>query len=572
MALTPEEQKELAELEKWEASTKTATTAPIPKPTGPSRLTLEEQKELAELEKWEASKRPTKLPTEGSFDEHIDTISKKYGVNPSLLRNYAKDVGSLEAAESTYTTGVGKAIGKLSSGIAGVKESIGMGLVGKAERKIRGLVQGAEYEKALDEVQNLVDSRKSTAQKAVEIGAGLVLPGAGIAKGATVAQKVASGIKTGAAFGAASGLGASRAGEEISGTATGAAIGGVIGGAVPYAGSKMPDLIPSKTEIAKSLIKPKRAEEVQELLLGDESKLAQVAEGVVDYAKRQVQQGEKVKPIFKASTRKELVDNISSELDKLGKKIQNQIQVDEAQMAKEMVETGQNKLYSKILNEVDSLKAQVQNDIKRAAISKQEGAKLMKTLDERVLGNLQDLQNDPATLLSKTLEVRRGLQEAVKKGYEPGKVLPANESLMKDAAESLNKAIYESLPEGTLKSLNKDYSNLINYREGLLRGENKKAMDQLLGIAQTGASDFVLSLLGMPTGVLTASRLAKEYLETDAGKLMRLQFGESTYQKIIKESLAKVYQQVPPKVAERIKLPSDIAERLTREAIKGAAD
>lgn len=222
----------------WDEEDKPVSPAAQPQAVVKATGSFWDQDDIGSVQAPKAAEpKPLYGKKDGTFDQQIEQISKKYNVSPSLLRNYAKDVGSLEAAESSYSTPIAQKIGQVSSAIAGVKESIGMGLPAKAERKIRGLVQGPEYEQALDEVQELVDQRKSAAQKVVEFGAGVAMPMGAAAKGVGLLGKMAAGAKTGAVTGALTGFGASKAGEEASSATKGAAFGGVLGGAVPAIGA-----------------------------------------------------------------------------------------------------------------------------------------------------------------------------------------------------------------------------------------------------------------------------------------------------------------------------------------------
>jgi hypothetical protein len=174
-----------------------------------------------------------KAKTEGTFDEHLDTISKKYGVSPSTLRNYALDVGSKEAADSMYgPRTVESAVGKKVAELGGIAQSVTFGLPGKAFRYGAGVVKGANYEKALDEVQELVDERKTLPQKAQELVAGMVMTPTGVAgKGVNLLGKIGYGAAAGAGAGALAGLGGSKAGEVLPSVGMGVATGGVLGAA-----------------------------------------------------------------------------------------------------------------------------------------------------------------------------------------------------------------------------------------------------------------------------------------------------------------------------------------------------
>ena len=531
MPLTPEEQKELAELEAWEASTK--PKAPTAAPTAPSKLTPDEEKELAELEAWEASSKPQITPakpkTEGTFGEHLDTISKKYKVSPEILRKYALDIGSFEAAKDTQE--------KMKAGLGATTESMFMGLPGKLERTVTGAVGGKQYAQALDEVTDLVNERKSTTQKVGELGAGFLLPSgaaSGVAKGLGTVGKLGVGAATGAVTGAAAGLGASKAGEEVPGIKTGAGIGAVTGGVVaPVVGTAIKKAVPTIAEGAMALVKPKAAEKAQMLVRGEQAKLPQVVQGVVDYAQRQTQEGQKVRGIFKAKSRQELISNINTELSKIGGDIDEEIMIN-------MVDKNTGTLHQNLTKRITELADDLEAKLETGAISKAEFKTAMKTLDERVISNIMPFgdKTSPDIVLRKAIDVRRGLQEAAKRAYEPGKRLSPSDQLMKDMAAKVNEAIYESMPSDRLQKLNRDYSNLTYYRDALSRGEAKSAMDALVGALRGGAADVAVSLTtSLPPGVITAAKVAADFAKTDYGRLLRMQVGQAKANEIADKAI-----------------------------------
>lgn len=139
-----------------------------------------------------------------------------------------------------------------------VSESLG-GLPTFALKKLVGMIEGGEAEKALDEINQMVNERKSTAQDIGEFALGAAVPTATATKGlGKVATAVVGGTEA-----AAFGLGESKKGEELESAATsfalGAAVPPIIMGTVQLAKK-------AGTSVAK-LVKPseKAVQDLQQL-------------------------------------------------------------------------------------------------------------------------------------------------------------------------------------------------------------------------------------------------------------------------------------------------------------------
>lgn len=478
-----------------------------------------------------------KAKTEGTLSEHLDTISKKYNVNPEILRKYALDIGSQEAAKDVLEKG--KAV------LGAATESMFMGLPGKLERKVTGAAGGRQYEQALDEVTALVGERKSGAQKVGEFAAGMLLPSTGVAKTAGLVGKVAAGAGLGAVTGAAAGLGGSQAGEEVPAMKTGAAVGTALGAGGGLLGAGIQRALPETKELAQKLIKPKAKEAAEILIKGEEAKIPTVVEGVVDYTRRQVQEGQKVKPIFKATTREGLIKNINDELTKVGMAIDDEIQIN-------LVEKNTGNIYQNLSSRIGELEQELQAKLESGAISKKEYTQATKTLQERVVSNIIPFgeRTGPDVILQRAIDVRRGLQEAAKRAYEPGKQLTPSDQLMKDMASKLNQAIYESMPSDRLQKLNRDYSNLIYYRDALARGESKQTIDKLYQTLATGAFEAAANLVLPSRGVVTAGKVAVDLAKTDTGRLIRMQLGEKKAREILEEAANRAVRETTKKAVK----------------------
>lgn len=141
-------------------------------------------------------------------DAEIQQIADKRGVKPEDLRSALPFLGG--TGERPQPSDAPKAV-------AGTVGSLLLNIPQKIYKKY----EGGEFEKALDDVQELANKRKSY----LGLGTELIAPvgGSGLAG-------IGGHLATGAAIGAAAGFGSSKKGEELTSTALGAGLGTAISG------------------------------------------------------------------------------------------------------------------------------------------------------------------------------------------------------------------------------------------------------------------------------------------------------------------------------------------------------
>jgi hypothetical protein len=179
-------------------------------------------------------------------DSELDVIAKRHGTTAKALRPHAIARGA------TLSTTIG--IGQELAGVAAT--TIGSGLLMNIPQKLYALTEDKPTQEAIDELQATINKKRSWAEVAGEVGAGVLLPGTGLAKAATVAKTLkgamAAGAAEGALMGAAAGFGASDADKEVSGTIAGAVGGAALGGALTAAGRGLSKLL-GKSALADEL-------------------------------------------------------------------------------------------------------------------------------------------------------------------------------------------------------------------------------------------------------------------------------------------------------------------------------
>lgn len=172
--------------------------------------------------------RPILLPKEIK-DEEIQQLAAKYGTSAQELRDAVPLMSGLP--EKVRPSDIVKG----AAGFAGEAVTLGV------PQKLFRMAQDPKQEAALDELKDLIDTRKSYAQYAAEFA----VPGVGTAK---LAKAVGGGLKgaavVGAATGAAGGFGGSKAGEGLKG----ATIGAVAGAGLGVAAEKLVQKIASKAQ------------------------------------------------------------------------------------------------------------------------------------------------------------------------------------------------------------------------------------------------------------------------------------------------------------------------------------
>jgi len=257
MALTPEEELELAELNKA-AGVSTVSA---------SGLTPEEEEELRQLNAAAGvpTVAPKKEPEKGDLDESeiqdiadasgvsVDWIKEKIPYLAGFTGGYTKEQGMFEQLPQRALGEIGKQV------LLGIPQ------------KAYILAQDDKEQKALDMTRELIQAKRTTAQQVAEFGTGLILPGGVIAKGAkTAIGKVAGAAATGATYGV---TGAST-GKEVEGGIVGGTIGAALGGAVvavPAAIKGFKNLTGKTQEEAAQFAKLNEVEAKAEKIIQDNS-------------------------------------------------------------------------------------------------------------------------------------------------------------------------------------------------------------------------------------------------------------------------------------------------------------
>jgi len=171
-------------------------------------------------------------------------LTERNAVTPEELRSIAAKHGLTEEQAGTLRSVVpylGARMSDEQEGVAGVASDVkhAVGVAGHALGNIPQFLAKKSLsepeQQAWDELQGLVDERRTTTRKVVEGGLGLL--GAGSL--GMIGKGLSGAVATGAAWGAAGGLGESKAGEEASGTLKGAALGAAGGALIHGAASAL---------------------------------------------------------------------------------------------------------------------------------------------------------------------------------------------------------------------------------------------------------------------------------------------------------------------------------------------
>lgn len=483
-------------------------------------------------------------PTSGSITDHIKAVSEKYNVNPKILQDFAVDQGSMEAAEARndwFSSNVPDVVKKAGAAVSGAAEAITMGVPTKIYKKTMGITAGDNYEKALDEIQNIVDERKSLVQKGGEFVTSLA--GAPLKAGAQLTTKALVG--TGASMGAAGGFGGSSKGNELQDTAIGGALGTGLGLA-PMAVKKLaPGLGKwNADELIEDFMRPKSKELQQQLVEGDKSRINKIVKDVGDYVfkrnpdlenaliSRSDAPGETMnlgeglqRSLFKASSREKLIKNVNQEIQKLSNVADTHVTAwveahgDEAaqelsQSASKMVDDFGNSL----------LKSNAAH-----SVGQKEWKNVTKALQE-VSKRIQAAAGDPEALIN----IKKSLQKEVDQGYEVGKKLSSELQTKKALAAKLNEVIYDFDPRA--KVLNKYISSLLNYQDSISRNPNSVSdsiKDLSRNILHIGRAAGSYSLINPATGAVAA---ADSLLNTDLARLAKIQFGSKAVGELLRKS------------------------------------
>lgn len=226
----------------WEAPLDPREAATAPKPWEAPLQTS------AAPKPWEV---PAVATSEVPLKDVVKQLAAKYDVEPDVLESFGRGAGAQELAEGPLQSA--------SAAVGWVGEAAG-GLPQKAVAKAYGLIDPS-YEKAFDELREVIKERRSGLETAAQVATGLVLPAgvAGAAMKALPAAKIAASTAAGLISGGLAGLGGSKRGEEVEDMLTYAGVGAALGGTVGVAAkgvSKVAEkylLKPSKEVLQKDL-------------------------------------------------------------------------------------------------------------------------------------------------------------------------------------------------------------------------------------------------------------------------------------------------------------------------------
>ena len=188
-------------------------------------------------------------------DTEFEKIAKAHGINPEDLRNaapYFETDFVPRNNQEAWELAAKRATGRVGTAALGIPNWI--------YKK----TQSPDFQRAIDDMRELSDSRKSTLEKAAEFASTLALPvGAGgkaVQETAGPIAKLAKGAALGAGFGGAGGLAESKTGEELSSAARGTAVGAALGTGIEvgvaglgYLGSKLSAPLRSSMAMQKGI-------------------------------------------------------------------------------------------------------------------------------------------------------------------------------------------------------------------------------------------------------------------------------------------------------------------------------
>lgn len=157
-------------------------------------------------------------------DQELDLLAKKHGVDRAELESFAAARGGITPYKDVPTELM--EAGKQALGQVG--EAVLFGLPQKLVQKM----QTPKMEAAIEDLRDLIDSKKSRFQQGAELtselAAGIAMPAAALGKAGTIGATLSAG----AIEGGLTGYAHSKAGEELGSTAVGAGVGMAFGGVV----------------------------------------------------------------------------------------------------------------------------------------------------------------------------------------------------------------------------------------------------------------------------------------------------------------------------------------------------
>jgi hypothetical protein len=175
--------------------------------------------------------------------KELDSIAKKYKLTPEQIETLQSAApaygGYTEAQSKAASESMPQAVALGTRRVFGSTGQLLGGVPQKVVEKIYGALEGENFEAAMDDLDKLVQSKSSVAQRTAEIGGGMMVPGLGSSKAIQAlrgAKGIAASVGIGAGSGAAAGFGMSRPGEELEEAAIGAGIGAALGGTLGVGG------------------------------------------------------------------------------------------------------------------------------------------------------------------------------------------------------------------------------------------------------------------------------------------------------------------------------------------------
>ena len=223
----------------------------------------------------------------------LEDIASRNKVDVSLLKRLAPYYGASVEGEEGIAQTIGRGVGFASEALGGIPTFIA--------KKISPEI-GEKEERALDELNELAQKKKSYLQAGAEMASALAIPGAAAVKGGKLAATTAAGIE-----GAAYGLGESKKGEELESAALGAGVGVVVGPAIGYTVKTGGRVINALKDVYKA---NKAVKEAAKDVLGEASvKAGDVTDAIVEAeATRMEQYLDEGKKIFKATKTGDFAD------------------------------------------------------------------------------------------------------------------------------------------------------------------------------------------------------------------------------------------------------------------------
>lgn len=258
----------------------------VPPPGTPSEAELKEQNRI--------------LPSE------IAAIAARHGVDPEHLKMLAPYLGAY-TEETAPTVSFAEDAARRMVGIPA------RALVNLPKLASK-LIDDKATQQAVDELDDLVSSRRTFGMKATEFGAQLAL-GGGMLKGLGLAGEGASAlthVKTGAALGAAAGASEAKEGQELHGAEVGGMFGGALGsiaGLLSIRTSASPVTKGIARQVAEEVSKPEVAQQIEE----GGARVTAIAEGAERPAPSEAAVGRRVQSMQELPTTAPLGDQMAAE-------------------------------------------------------------------------------------------------------------------------------------------------------------------------------------------------------------------------------------------------------------------